>query len=88
MKMMSYEQLVETVQRLAAEQVGAGSAGVDLETHFHNDLNYDSLDDVSFMMELEEAFEVSIPDEEAENIRTVGQAVERLLALMSLQPVI
>jgi acyl carrier protein len=86
--MLTREQLVETVCRLAAEQVGADPAKVSLDTDLFNDLNFDSLDAVNFTMEIEEVFEVSIPDEEAERIRTVGQAVDRLVALMCLPPTV
>jgi len=49
---------------------------LSLETNFVNDLNADSLDTVELVMEFEDEFETSIPDEEAEKIQTVGQAVD------------
>ncbi len=50
------------------------------ETSFVNDLNADSLDTVELVMEFEEEFELSIPDEEAEKIQTVGQAIDYIKA--------
>jgi acyl carrier protein len=50
-----------------------------LETSFVNDLNADSLDTVELVMEFEDEFELSIPDEEAEKIQTIGQAVEYIV---------
>ncbi len=77
------EQMIERVRQLAAEQVGADPAGVTLDTHFFNDLNYDSLDAVDFTMKLEDEFEITIPDEEADRAKTVGQAVELLRGHLS-----
>lgn len=71
---------------MAAAQVGADPAGVSEETHFHADLNYDSLDDVEFVMTLEDAFDVSIADEDTDGVRTVGAAVELLCAALKLPP--
>lgn len=63
------------VIQLAAEQVGADPQSVRLDTHFHEDLDYDSLDDVELVIQLEETFEFSVPDGLAEQVRTVGDAV-------------
>ena len=77
---LSREQVEETVCRLAAEQVAMARAEVDLDTGLFSDLNFDSLNVVEFMMEIEDAFDVSIPDEQAEQIRTVREVVELLQA--------
>ncbi len=75
---LAREQLVERVRELAAQQVAADAANVTLETHFINDLNYDSLESIEFIMALEDEFDISIPDEQAQDVHTVAQAVELL----------
>ena len=68
---------IETkVIELVAEQMGVDKSEITRETSFVNDLNADSLDTVELVMEFEDEFELSIPDEEAEKIQTVGQAVD------------
>lgn len=61
---------------IVAEQLGADKGKINRETSFVDDLNADSLDTVELVMEFEDAFETSIPDDKAENIKTVGQAIE------------
>ena len=61
---------------IVAEQLGVDKEKVTPDTSFVNDLGADSLDTVELVMELEEEFDISIPDEEAEKIQTVGQAIE------------
>jgi acyl carrier protein len=61
---------------IVAEQMGVDKGEISRETSFSNDLNADSLDTVELVMEFEDEFETSIPDEEAEKILTVGQAIE------------
>ena len=61
---------------IVAEQLGVDKEKVTPETHFINDLGADSLDTVELVMELEEEFDISIPDDAAEKIQTVGQAIE------------
>jgi len=68
------------VKTIVADQLGVDEAELSLETSFTNDLNADSLDTVELVMELEDQFDVSIPDEEAEKIQTVGQAVSYIAA--------
>lgn len=68
------------VKTIVAKQLGVDEAELSLETSFTNDLNADSLDTVELVMELEDQFDVSIPDEEAEKIQTVGQAVSYISA--------
>lgn len=77
---LTREQIEQTVIRLAAEQVSVAASGVFLETNLFADLNFDSLDVVDFVMHLEEAFEIVIPDGKAESVRLVGDAVELLAA--------
>ena len=73
MKVASVE---ERVIDIVADQLGVDKEKVTRETHFVNDLGADSLDTVELVMELEEEFDVTIPDEAAEKIQTVGQAIE------------
>lgn len=70
----SLQEIDATVIRLAAAQVAVDPALVTLETRFREDLDYDSIDTMDFIMTLEETFELSIPDEQAEQVRTVGEA--------------
>ena len=64
------------VVEIVSEQMGVDKAEVSRETSFINDLNADSLDTVELVMEFEDEFDMSIPDEEAEKIQTVGQAID------------
>jgi acyl carrier protein len=66
----------ERVIDIVASQLGVGKDQITHETSFINDLGADSLDTVELVMELEEEFEINIPDDAAEKIQTVGQAVE------------
>lgn len=70
------EEIKEKVVKIVSEQMGVDKGEITMETSFVNDLNADSLDTVELVMEFEDAFELSIPDEEAEKIGTVGVAVE------------
>ena len=70
------EEIKEKVIKIVSEQMGVDKSEITLETSFVNDLNADSLDTVELVMEFEDEFELSIPDEEAEKIQTVGHAVE------------
>ena len=66
----------ERVIDIVAEQLGVDKDKVSPETSFVNDLGADSLDTVELVMELEEEFDINIPDDAAEKITTVGQAIE------------
>ena len=68
--------VAERVREIVAEQLGADKDKVTPETSFVNDLGADSLDTVELVMELEEEFDINIPDDAAEKIQTVGQAIE------------
>ena len=68
--------VAERVMNIVAEQLGVDKEKVKPETHFINDLGADSLDTVELVMELEEEFDINIPDDAAEKIETVGQAIE------------
>jgi len=68
--------VAERVIDIVAEQLGVDKEKVKPETHFINDLGADSLDTVELVMELEEEFDINIPDDAAEKIETVGQAIK------------
>jgi acyl carrier protein len=70
------EDVDQKVIEIVSEQMGVDKSEITRETHFINDLNADSLDTVELVMEFEDEFELSIPDEEAEKIQTVGQAID------------
>jgi len=70
------EDIEQKVIEIVSEQMGVDKSEITRETHFINDLNADSLDTVELVMEFEDEFELSIPDEEAEKIQTVGQAID------------
>lgn len=76
---MTEAEIEAKVIDIVAEQMGVDRSQITRETSFVNDLNADSLDTVELVMELEDEFETSIPDEEAEKIQTVGQAVEFIM---------
>jgi acyl carrier protein len=70
----------ERVIDIVAEQLGVEKEKISEKTSFVNDLGADSLDTVELVMELEEEFDLNIPDDAAEKIQTVGQAIEFILA--------
>lgn len=69
------EEILAKVVQIVSDQMGVDKAEITAETSFVDDLNADSLDTVELVMELEDEFDMSIPDEEAEKIKTVGDAV-------------
>ena len=73
---MDVNEIEPKVIEIVAEQMGVDKSEINRNTHFINDLNADSLDTVELVMEFEDEFETSIPDEQAEKIKTVGQAIE------------
>ncbi len=66
----------ERVIEIVSEQMGVSKEQITRDTSFINDLNADSLDTVELVMEFEEEFKIDIPDEAAEKIQTVGQAID------------
>jgi acyl carrier protein len=73
---MEKTEIMKKVIELAADKLSADVANIKETTSFIEDLNADSLDVVDFVMELEGAFSIEIPDEDVEKIKTVGAAVE------------
>jgi acyl carrier protein len=68
----------EKVKQIIVDKLGVDESEVTQDASFQNDLGADSLDTVELIMEFEKEFDISIPDEQAENIQTVGQAVTYL----------
>lgn len=66
----------QKVKKIVAEHMSVAEEELKRETSFVNDLNADSLDTVELVMEFEDQFDISIPDEEAEKIQTIGQAID------------
>lgn len=73
---MADTKIRDRVIEIVCEQMGATKEKVTEQTSFINDLGADSLDTVELVMEFEDEFELTIPDEDAEKIQTVGQAVK------------
>ena len=71
------------VKEIIVDKLGVDESEVNNEANFTNDLGADSLDTVELIMEFEKEFDISIPDEDAENIATVGDAIEYLKGKIS-----
>ena len=74
------ENIEARVKQIVAEQLGVAEADIKTESSFVEDLGADSLDNVELVMALEEEFECEIPDEEAEKITNVQQAIDYVKA--------
>jgi len=72
--------ITEKVTSIIVDKLGVEESEVTPEANFTNDLGADSLDTVELIMEFEKEFNVAIPDEKAENIATVGDAIKYLEA--------
>jgi acyl carrier protein len=70
------ESIEQKVIQIVAEQMSVDKATITRNTSFVNDLNADSLDTVELVMELEDEFDLTIPDDEAEKMKTVGEAID------------
>ena len=68
----------DKVKEVIIDKLGVDEDSIKNEAHFVNDLGADSLDTVELIMELEEEFSIEIPDEKAETILTVGDAISHL----------
>ncbi|MEN0020397.1 MAG: acyl carrier protein [Planctomycetota bacterium] len=73
---MTEQEIESKVIDIVAEQMSVDRGTISRETNFVDDLNADSLDTVELVMEFEDEFETSIPDEQAEKIKTVGEAID------------
>ncbi len=74
--MPDVQEIEDKVVAIVSDQMGVDKAEISRETSFVNDLNAESLDTVELVMELEDEFEMSIPDEDAVKLQTVGQAID------------
>ena len=74
------ENIEQRVKKIVAEQLGVNESEIKTESSFVDDLGADSLDTVELVMALEEEFECEIPEDQAEKITTVQQAVDYILA--------
>lgn len=72
-------EIQEKVSQIVSEQTGIDKSELTREMSFVDDLNADSLDTTELVMKFEDEFEMSIPDEEAEKIRTIGQAIDYII---------
>ncbi len=75
---LTMSSIEERVKKIIVDKLGVDESEVTREASFTNDLGADSLDTVELIMEFEKEFDISIPDEQAESIQTVGQATEYL----------
>jgi len=76
------QEIEKKVIEIISEQMGVDKSEISRETSFINDLNADSLDTVELVMEFEDEFDMSIPDEEAEKIQTVGAAIDYIVNIV------
>ena len=72
---MSNEELIKRVKKIVSEQLGVEEAKITMESKFMDELGADSLDTVELVMSLEDEFDCEIPDEEAEKIVSVADAL-------------
>lgn len=72
--------LEDKVKEIIVDQLGVDEDDVKMDSHFVDDLGADSLDTVELVMKLEEDFDIEIPDEDAEKIQTVKDAIDYINA--------
>ena len=77
-------EIAERVKNIIVDKLGVEASEVTTEASFTNDLGADSLDTVELIMEFEKEFGISIPDDQAEKIATVGDFIKRLLQVFLL----
>ena len=82
---INLEEVEAKIIEIVSEQMGVDKSEIARETSFINDLNADSLDTVELVMEFEDEFDMSIPDEEAEKIQTVGAAIDYIVQVVKSQ---
>ena len=82
---INLEEVEVKIIEIVSEQMGVDKSEITRDTSFINDLNADSLDTVELVMEFEDEFDMSIPDEEAEKIQTVGAAIDYIVQIVKSQ---
>ncbi len=82
---INLEEVEAKIVEIVSEQMGVDKTEITRDTSFINDLNADSLDTVELVMEFEDEFDMSIPDEEAEKIQTVGAAIDYIVQIVKSQ---
>ena len=82
---INLEEVEVKIIEIVSEQMGVDKSEITRDTSFINDLNADSLDTVELVMEFEDEFDMSIPDEEAEKIQTVGAAIDYIVQVVKSQ---
>lgn len=80
---MNSEEIFGSIKMMIVNQLGVDENNITTESFFVDDLNADSLDMVELVMAMEQEFDISIPDEVAEKVSTVGDAVEYIKGLIS-----
>lgn len=78
---MTNEEIFSSIKSMIVDQLGVEESSITLESSFIDDLNADSLDMVELVMAMEQEFDISIPDEVAEKVATVGDAVDYIKGL-------
>jgi acyl carrier protein len=77
------EDIVSKVKKIIMEEQNVDESQITLEANFIEDLGADSLDTVELVMKFEEEFKITIPDEDQDKLRTVGQAIDYLTGRLS-----
>jgi len=77
---LTAQEIEEKVVQIVGEHMNVDKGEISRATSFVDDLNADSLDTVELVMELEDEFDLTIPDEEAEKLKTVGEAIDYIMA--------
>jgi acyl carrier protein len=80
------EEVLELVRSHLSEELGIDASGIEEGTRFREDLEADSLDLVELVMELEDRYGIRITDEEAERIKTIGQAIDFVVSHAPANP--
>lgn len=84
---MTKDEVEKKLIELAGEQAGVSPDEITRATHFHNDLQFDSLDDVEYAMEVEDAFGVKVDDDKVERLQTIEAVMEEVMQQLDAQAV-